>query len=59
MAIVYVRARGNLSLEQKDDLIKRAEDIVLAHPGIDNAFSFAGDSGLNTNTGGADRKSVV
>ena len=53
MAIVYVRARGNLSLEQKDDLIKRAEDIVLAHPGIDNAFSFAGDSGLNTNTGGA------
>ncbi|WP_298801708.1 efflux RND transporter permease subunit [uncultured Lentibacter sp.] len=53
MAIVYVRARGNLSLEQKDNLIKRAEQIVLAHPGVDNAFSFAGDSGLNTNTGGA------
>ncbi len=53
MAIVYVRARGNLSLEQKDELIKRAEKIVLAHPGVDSAFSFAGESGLDSNTGGA------
>ena len=53
MAIVYVRARGNLSLEQKDKLIARAESVVLAHPGVDNAFAFAGSSGLNSNTGGA------
>ncbi|MDA7426553.1 efflux RND transporter permease subunit [Thalassococcus lentus] len=53
-AIVYVRARGNLSLEEKDALVKRAEAIVLAHPGIDSAFSFAGEGGLGNNTGGAE-----
>ncbi len=52
-AIVYVRARGNLSLAEKDALVERAEKIVLAHPGILNAFAFAGDGGLNNNTGGA------
>ena len=52
-AIVYVRARGNLSLAEKDDLVRQAEAIVLAHPGIDNAFAFAGHGGLNANTGGA------
>ncbi|MFT5864909.1 MAG: multidrug efflux pump [Ascidiaceihabitans sp.] len=52
-AIVYVLARGNLSLVEKDDLVRQAEDIVRAHPGIDTAFSFAGAGGLNANTGGA------
>ena len=52
-AIVYVRARGNLSLEEKDALVKQAETIVLAHPGVLNAFSFAGDGGLNTDASGA------
>jgi multidrug efflux pump len=52
-AIVYVRARGNLSLAEKDALVRQAEDIVLAHPGVDTAFAFAGDGGLNANTGGA------
>jgi multidrug efflux pump len=52
-AIVYVRARGNLSLEEKDDLVRQAEDIVLAHPGVITAFSFAGDGGLNTDASGA------
>ncbi len=52
-AIVFVRARGNLSLTEKDNLVKQAEDIVLAHPGILNAFSFAGDGGLNTDASGA------
>ena len=52
-AIVYVRARGNLSLAEKDALVRQAEAIVLAHPGVDNAFAFAGDGGLNANTGGA------
>ncbi len=52
-AIVYVRARGNLSLQEKDALVKQAEDVVLAHPGIITAFAFAGDGGLDANTGGA------
>jgi multidrug efflux pump len=52
-AIVYVLARGNLSLDEKDDLVRQAEDIVRQHPGIDTAFSFAGNGGLNSNTGGA------
>lgn len=52
-AIVYVRARGNLSLAQKDELVRQVEEIVLPHPGVLNAFAFAGDGGLNSNTGGA------
>ncbi|WP_281968327.1 efflux RND transporter permease subunit [Roseovarius nanhaiticus] len=52
-AIVYVRARGNLSIEQKDDLVSQVEDIVLAQKGVASAFAFAGDGGLNNNTGGA------
>ncbi len=52
-AIVYVRARGNLSLQEKDALVRQAENIVLAHPGVINAFSFAGDGGLNTDASGA------
>lgn len=53
MAIAYVRARGNLSIEEKDDLVKQAEDMILAHPGVLNAFAFAGEGGLSNNTGGA------
>ena len=52
-AIVYVRARGNLSLDEKDALVKQAEAVVLAHPGVITAFAFAGDGGLDANTGGA------
>ncbi len=52
-AIVYVLARGNLSLPEKDALLKDAEEIVQAHPGIETVFAFAGDGGLNSNTSGA------
>ncbi|MEO0865614.1 MAG: efflux RND transporter permease subunit, partial [Pseudomonadota bacterium] len=52
-AIVYVMARGNMSLEEKDALLQQAEAIVNAHPGIDSVFAFAGSGGLNANTGGA------
>lgn len=52
-AIVYVRARGNLSLTEKDALLKQAEDIILSTEGVDSAFAFAGTGGLNSNTGGA------
>ncbi len=53
-AIVYVRARGNLSLAEKDALVARAEAIAMAHPGVETVFAFAGDGGLNNNTGGAE-----
>jgi multidrug efflux pump len=53
-AIVYVRARGNLSLNEKDDLVRQVEDLVLTQVGVDNAFAFAGAGGLNANTGGGE-----
>jgi multidrug efflux pump len=53
-AIVYVQARGNLSIEEKDDLVARAERIVLDQPGVDTVFAFAGEGGLNQNTGGGE-----
>ena len=52
-AIVYVKARGNLSLTEKDILVRQAELIVNAHPGVESVFSFAGSGGLNQNTAGA------
>jgi len=52
-AIVYVLARGNLSLNEKDDLLRQAEQVVIGHPGIATAFSFAGEGGLDSNTGGS------
>jgi multidrug efflux pump len=51
-AIIYVRARGNLSVAEKDALVRQAEEVVLTQPGVDNAFAFAGSGGLNANTGG-------
>ncbi|PTQ75286.1 efflux RND transporter permease subunit [Celeribacter persicus] len=51
-AIIYIKARGNLSVAEKDALVRQAENIVLSQPGVDNAFVFAGDGGLNANTGG-------
>ena len=40
-------------LQEKDDIVKEAEKIVLAHPGVDSVFAFAGAGGLNQNTAGA------
>ncbi len=52
-AIVYIQARGNLSLAEKDDLLKQAEDVILTQRGVQSTFAFAGDGGLNANTSGA------
>ena len=51
-AIVYVRARGNLSLEEKDALLREAEEIVLATEGVSTAFAFAGAGGLASDSAG-------
>ncbi len=51
-ALVYVRARGNLSLAEKDALLRQAEEIALSTQGVASAFAFAGEGGINNNTGG-------
>ena len=50
--IIFVRARGNLSLAEKDSLVRQVEGIALAEPAIASVFAFAGSGGLNTNTAG-------
>ncbi|RMA41376.1 efflux RND transporter permease subunit [Rhodophyticola porphyridii] len=52
-AVVYVRARGNLSVPEMDALVAQVEEVVLATEGVRDVFAFAGDGGLNNNTGGA------
>ena len=47
-ATVYVRARGNLSLDQKDAMVREVEAVISAHPAVINVFAFAGDGGLDT-----------
>jgi len=51
--IVFVRARGNLSLAEKDRLVRSVEDRVLGIDGVESTFAFAGAGGINQNTGGA------
>lgn len=51
--IVYVRARGNLSLKEKDILVRLVEQKMLVIDGVESVFAFAGEGGLNQNTGGA------
>lgn len=52
-ATAYIRARGNISLHEKDELVRAAEEIILDHHAVINVFSFAGDGGLNTDASGA------
>ncbi|MGR3634209.1 MAG: efflux RND transporter permease subunit [Limimaricola soesokkakensis] len=52
-AIIYVQARGNLSLAEKDALVAGAEEAVVGFPGVQSVFAFAGQGGLNSNTAGA------
>lgn len=51
--IIYVRARGNLSLAEKDAMLRQAEAVILKADGVESVFAFAGAGGLNSNTGGA------
>ena len=51
--IVYVRARGNLSLDEKDELLGQVEEIMINEPGVAASFAFGGSGGLNANTAGA------
>jgi multidrug efflux pump len=58
-AMVYVRARGNLSLEEKDAILRDVEAIVLEEEGVSSAFAFAGAGGLNSDAGGGGPRDTV
>jgi multidrug efflux pump len=58
-AIVYVRARGNLSLAEKDALVAQAEEIILDTPGVQSAFAFAGAGGLNSMAGSTGPRDAI
>ncbi|MEP3333445.1 efflux RND transporter permease subunit [Sedimentitalea sp.] len=47
-ANVYVRARGNISLHETDEMVRQVEEVIRAHPAVINVFAFAGSGGLNT-----------
>ncbi|MEL0438730.1 efflux RND transporter permease subunit [Phycobacter sp. K97] len=47
-ATAFVRARGNIALEEKDEMVRQAEEVIQAHPAVINVFSFAGEGGLDT-----------
>ncbi|MGR3759693.1 efflux RND transporter permease subunit [Roseobacteraceae bacterium NS-SX3] len=52
-ATAYVRARGNISLYEEDEMVRQVEEVVLEHPAVINVFTFAGEGGLNTDASGA------
>ncbi|MEM8793657.1 MAG: efflux RND transporter permease subunit [Pseudomonadota bacterium] len=45
--IVYVRARGNLSKDEKDRIVATVEERVLQIDGMESVFAFSGSGGLN------------
>ncbi|MGR3717264.1 MAG: efflux RND transporter permease subunit [Thermohalobaculum sp.] len=45
-AIVYVRARGNLSLAERDRMVRATEQAVMSVPGVEAVFAFSGGGGL-------------
>jgi multidrug efflux pump len=50
-AIVHVRARGNLSLAQRDSMVRATEQAVISVPGVDAVFAFSGGGGLASANG--------
>jgi len=57
-AIVYVRARGNLSLSERDRLLGAIERKVIAIEGVESVFAFAGEGGLQRGGDGAPKDTV-
>jgi multidrug efflux pump len=52
-AIAYVRARGNLSLDEKDALVRLVEAEIMQVEGVESLFAFAGAGGLDNRVTGA------
>ncbi len=57
-AILHVRARGNLALEEKDALVAQVERRVLGADGLAAVFAFVGDAGLQAFGGDAPKDAV-
>ncbi len=54
--LLYVKARGNLSLDEQDDLVRRAEERLLSWPGVETVYTRVGSSrgGLQLGAGGSE-----
>ncbi|MEM7546719.1 MAG: efflux RND transporter permease subunit [Pseudomonadota bacterium] len=50
-SIIYVRARGNLSVAEQDRLVRQVESRVLDVDGVAAVFAFSGDGGLESQGG--------
>ncbi|MEM1313081.1 MAG: efflux RND transporter permease subunit [Pseudomonadota bacterium] len=57
-AIIYVRARGNLSLAERDRLLAAVEKRIMTVEGIESVFAFAGRGGLDRGAGQGPKDSV-
>ena len=57
--LLYVKARGNLSIEEKDALVKQAEDRMLGWPGIATIYTRSGAGGGAGNDVAADVIGVI
>ena len=52
--LLYVKARGNLSIQEKDFLVRQAENRILGWPGLKNIYTRVGSSGQAGNNAPAD-----
>jgi len=52
--LLYVKARGNLSIHEKDFLVQQAEERILGWPGLKNIYTRVGSSGQGGNNAPAD-----
>jgi multidrug efflux pump len=57
--LLYVKARGNLSITEKDALVKEAEDRILGWPGIKTVYTRSGSPGNLNDEVSADTIGVI
>ncbi len=57
--LLYVKARGNLSIDEKDALVRQAEDRILGWPGIATVYTRSGAAGGVGNDVAADVIGVI
>lgn len=57
--LLYVKARGNLSITEKDALVKLAEERILGWPGLKTVYTRVGSGGSQGNEGPQDAIGVI
>lgn len=57
--LLYVKARGNLSIAEKDALVRQAEARILGWPGIKTVYTRVGSAGQSMSEGPADAIGVI